>query len=151
MPLAFRIVGGDFQRRIFMCGTTAGAKETFDEQVCMPINGRVQCIDRCIHHIIAALNAANVATVASCCGHGNAPGSIMLEDGRCLGVYRDLKEADAAAELLKQASRSTNNGSTSASQIADSIEAACFPEPGEFIMPRESWLKEWCRQLRTCR
>lgn len=34
------------------------------------------------------------------------------------------------------------------SDIADSIEAACFPEQGQFIMPRESWLREWCRQLR---
>jgi hypothetical protein len=44
-----------------------------------------------------------------------------------------------------------NKQSTSASQIADSIQAACLPEPGLFISPRESWVREWCRQLRTLR
>lgn len=53
--------------------------------------------------------------------------------------------------IFEKMHTSTNSGSTSPSEIADSMEAACFPEPGEFIMPRESWLKEWCRQLRTCR
>ncbi len=42
----------------------------------MPINGRVQCIDFCIHNIIAALNAGGVRTAASCCGHGKIPGRI---------------------------------------------------------------------------
>jgi hypothetical protein len=70
-----------------MCGTSPGSVETFKEQVCMPINGRVQCIDKCIHHIVAALNAGNVRTVASCCGHSAKPGSILLEDGRCLGIF----------------------------------------------------------------
>ena len=50
-------------------------------KVCMPINGRVQCIDWCIHQIVAALNAGNIPTVASCCGHGNTKGNIILEDG----------------------------------------------------------------------
>jgi len=42
-----------------------------------------------------------------------------------------------------------NKQSTSASQIADSMQAACLPEPGLFISPRESWLREWVQQLRT--
>ena len=29
-----------------------GGKITFKNQVCMPINGRVQCIDYCIHQIV---------------------------------------------------------------------------------------------------
>ena len=47
-----------------------GGPETYRNQVCMPINGRVRSIDHCIHRIVAALKAANVPTVASCCGHG---------------------------------------------------------------------------------
>jgi hypothetical protein len=60
----------------------------------MPINGRLQSIDFCIADIVAALNAANIITVASCCGHPNAShdnqsktcGVISLEDGRELLV-----------------------------------------------------------------
>ena len=54
----------------------------------MPINGRVQCIDFCIHQIVAALNAGGVGTVASCCGHGKMPGRIDLDDGRTLLIAR---------------------------------------------------------------
>lgn len=61
-----------------------GDLKTYENQVAMPINGRVQCIDYCIHPIIAALNAGNVRTVASCCGHGTLHGRIDLEDGRVL-------------------------------------------------------------------
>ena len=32
--------------------------------------------------------------------------------------------------------------------VADSIEAACFLGKGLFVAPRESWLREWVRQLR---
>jgi len=66
-----------------------GASKTFDNQVCMPVNGRVQCIDRCIHQIVAALNAGGLTTIASCCGHGQMPGRIDLQDGRMLVITRD--------------------------------------------------------------
>lgn len=60
----------------------------------MPIKGRRQDIDACIADLVAALNAANITTVASCCGHGAKPGSIMLDDGRELIVKtRDLTES----------------------------------------------------------
>ena len=55
----------------------------------MPLNGRVQCIDYCIHQIVAALNAGGVRTLASCCGHGKMEGRIDLEDGRTLVVVND--------------------------------------------------------------
>ena len=61
-----------------------GGKKTFENQVSMPINGKVQCIDWCIHQIVAALNAGGVRTVASCCGHRKMDGNIILEDGRVL-------------------------------------------------------------------
>ena len=55
---------------------------TYECQIPMPINGRRQDIDFCIADIIAALNAANIPTVASCCGHKKMDGSIVLSDGR---------------------------------------------------------------------
>lgn len=55
-------------------------------QIPMAINGRRQDIDFCIADIVAALNAANITTVASCCGHGKQDGVISLEDGRELVI-----------------------------------------------------------------
>ena len=63
-----------------------GGPKTYANQACMPIGGKVQCIDWCIHQIVAALNAGGVRTVASCCGHGRMPGRIDLEDGRALVI-----------------------------------------------------------------
>jgi len=63
-----------------------GGKVTFENQVSMPLRGRVQCIDYCIHQIVAALNAGGVETVASCCGHQQQMGRIDLEDGRILWI-----------------------------------------------------------------
>ena len=63
-----------------------GGEITLRNQVCMPLNGRTQCIDYCIHHIVAALNAGGVRTVASCFGHGKMPGRVDLEDGRTLAI-----------------------------------------------------------------
>ena len=37
-----------------------GSAKTYENQVQMPINGRVRCIDWCIHPIVAALNAGGV-------------------------------------------------------------------------------------------
>jgi hypothetical protein len=59
---------------------------SYEHQVPMPIRGRRQDIDTCVADIVAALNAANITTVASCCGHGEQDGSIVLEDGRELIV-----------------------------------------------------------------
>ncbi len=61
---------------------------TYKCQVPMPIKGRRQDIDYCIADIVAALNAANIITVASCCGHSKADGNIILEDDRILIIPR---------------------------------------------------------------
>jgi hypothetical protein len=63
-----------------------GGALTFANQACVPINGKVQCIDWCIHQIVAALTAGGVETVASCCGHGQQRGRIDLKDGRVLWI-----------------------------------------------------------------
>jgi len=56
-------------------------------QTPMPINGRLCSIDYCIADIVAALNAANIPTVMSCCGHGDESiARIDLQDGRSLLV-----------------------------------------------------------------
>ena len=56
-----------------------GGEKTYANQVCMPINGRVVTIDRCIHDIVAALNAGGIRTVSSCCGHKETYGSIIIK------------------------------------------------------------------------
>ena len=63
---------------------------SYECQVPMPIKGRRQDIDFCIADIVTALNAANIPTVISCCGHKQlkgAPGIVNLEDGRSLQIY----------------------------------------------------------------
>ena len=60
----------------------------------MPLNGRVQSIDWCIHRIVAALNAGGVRTIASCCGHGKVPGRIDLEGGKVLAIFPLSKVQD---------------------------------------------------------
>ena len=75
------------------CDGEPGSLATYAGQVALPINGRVQGIDECIHRIVAALNAGNVRTTASCCGHGKMPGCILLEDGRVLAIYSSPEDA----------------------------------------------------------
>ena len=67
-----------------------GGTETYANQVCMAINGRVRAIDWCIHKIVAALNAGGVETIACCCGHGTQPGRIDLVDGRVLMIQEGV-------------------------------------------------------------
>lgn len=62
------------------------SEKTHANQAAMPVNGRVICVDWCIHHIVAALNAAGIETIASCCGHGLRDGIISLSDGRDLHI-----------------------------------------------------------------
>ena len=79
------------------CDSPGGVK-TYAHQVSMPINGRVRCIDYCIHRIVAALNAANILTVASCCGHEVMPGRIDLDDGRVLVLFASKDACQALGQ-----------------------------------------------------
>ena len=65
-----------------------GSEKTYANQACLPINGKVRCIDWCIHQIVAALNAGGIETVACCGGHGEIDGRIDLADGRVLWIKR---------------------------------------------------------------
>ena len=65
-------------------------------QIPMPIKGRRQDIDFCIADIVAALNAFNITTVMSCCGHGDESIAVInLEDGRELSI-KNVKIIDRA-------------------------------------------------------
>jgi len=68
-----------------------------------------QSIDACIADIVRALNKGGVKTKASCCGHGETPGDIILCDGRNLTITtRDIKNfpppppPPPSNELLKE-------------------------------------------------
>lgn len=50
-------------------------------------------LDRCIAGLVETLNKAGYRTVASCCGHGNRPGSIAFANGQELIVARNYDEA----------------------------------------------------------
>ena len=67
-----------------LCDNECGGHKLYANQHLMPLNGRVRSIDPCIAHIVAALNAGGVETVACCCGHGQEDGRIDLADGRVL-------------------------------------------------------------------
>lgn len=62
---------------------------SYECQIPMPLNGRLQSIDYCIADIVGALNAANLSTVASCCGHEKGDADIMLEDGRVIRIDKN--------------------------------------------------------------
>lgn len=83
--------------------TECCAMGSYDCQVPMAIGGRRRDIDFCLADIVAALNAANIGTVASCCGHGQMLGDIRLEDGRVLKIENGVRpweriERDASAQ-----------------------------------------------------
>lgn len=46
----------------------------------------MKAVDRCIAPIVQALNDAGILTASSCCGHGEAEGAIILQDGRTLVI-----------------------------------------------------------------
>lgn len=81
------------QKSCDKCDSPGGIK-TYENQVIMPLNGKVECIDWCIHHIVAALNAAGVETIASCCGHCRQNGRIDLKDGRILLIKQKREKND---------------------------------------------------------
>jgi len=64
-----------------------------DDTVIVMVGFKACGIDRCIAPIVRALNAWGIRTVASCCGHNNRPGSIILEDGRELIIAPDFETA----------------------------------------------------------
>jgi hypothetical protein len=62
------------------------------EAAMVPIaNTRGHC-DPCLAPYVQALNDAGLDTLASCCGHGRRPGSIMMRSGQVLLILADRDE-----------------------------------------------------------
>ena len=89
------------KRSTCQCNEFPNGEETLRNRICLPINGRILGIDFCIHKIVAALNAANIPTSASCCGHGKIKGNIVLEDGRTMIIQQTPESTDAWNEVIK--------------------------------------------------
>lgn len=71
-------------------------------------------MDRCITPILDALNAAGIQTLASCCGHGKRPGSIMLADGREFIIAPDFETARLIERAFAKLSPSLADGTRGA-------------------------------------
>lgn len=55
--------------------------------------------DPCIEPLVRALNDGGLRTVASCCGHGRRPSSVVFSDGRVLLVLPSMEDYDRLAGL----------------------------------------------------
>lgn len=75
---------------------------TYEHTIPMPIKGRRQDIDFCIADIVTALNATNIETEASCCGHNKIPGSIILSDGREIIIVKNAEERNKIFKIFYQ-------------------------------------------------
>lgn len=63
-------------------------------------NGQFVSVDSCIADIIQALNNTGIRTVASCCGHGKQPSSIILADGKEIRIFPDWESARKVDKLF---------------------------------------------------
>jgi len=67
-------------------------------------NGRATVFcDPEIVDLVKALNDGGIKTVASCSGHGELNGSIILKDGRCLIITPTLDELNKLFSLQRKA------------------------------------------------
>jgi hypothetical protein len=55
--------------------------------------------DPCLAPLVEALQP--IGTIASCCGHGKQPGSVVLADGRELMILPDFESARRAERLVE--------------------------------------------------
>ena len=58
-------------------------------------------IDPCLKPLLKVLNDGGFETIASCCGHGHQPGTIMLSDGRELLILPDWNAAREVTNLFR--------------------------------------------------
>lgn len=73
--------------------------------------------DPCIEPLVRALNAAGLRTIASCCGHGTHPTSVVLDDDRFVVVvdratYEQMEAGASKGD--EQERREPTNGSVEA-------------------------------------
>jgi hypothetical protein len=63
---------------------------------------KIKPVDSCIAPIVDALNRAEIYTICSCCGHGELPGQIDLEDDRVLTVFSKEQFQDEWSVVKKE-------------------------------------------------
>lgn len=119
----------------------------YPEATAQHVAGKViEDIDRCIAPLIVALRDAGIETIESCCGHGNARGSVILADGRWLVIFTDRNEALAAqvidapsklAQLLAQRAMVVRERDQLADELS-SLRAARDEARAELTKAREA-------------
>ena len=68
-------------------------------------------VDPCIAPLVQALNDGGIQTEASCCGYGNRPGSIILEDkNRWLFISSDYEEGQKIDKIHSKAGYKSMGG-----------------------------------------
>ena len=102
-----------------------GNPKTYENQAALPLEGRIVAVDSCIHHIVAALNAGGVKTVASCCGHELMRGNIVLEDGRTLLIIPTPKDLDEWGEVLDMDEELRKEGRDRLDRIREEARSGC--------------------------
>ena len=83
-------------------------------------------VDSCIAQIVLCLNAGDIMTVASCCGHGNRPGNIALEDGRELVIAPNYEAGRAIDKMFANIQGEWSPIQNLVSAVSDLM--ICFPE-----------------------
>ena len=53
---------------------------SYEHCIPMSVNNKVVHIDLCVAQLVASLEAGGMRPVASCCGHGTTPPSVLLDD-----------------------------------------------------------------------
>jgi len=93
-------------------------------------------VDPCIQTLVQAINDAGFQTLNCCCGHGQRPGWIALEDGRHILIAKDheeMRRMDEGFPALVDANIYEN-------------EVICpFCHEGDFdLIGLRSHLTKWC-------
>lgn len=113
---------------------------TYTCQVPMPIGGRLVSVDACIADLVAALNAANIRTLASCGGHGNeSVANIALEDGRMLHI------TGHASTCVRAGAQMVEGSGNWAADLITSLQAEV-----ERLRVENDLLNEPCRRHPPC-
>lgn len=89
------------------------------------LNGKECRIDSCIADIVLALNDCGIKTIASCCGHFNRWGNIVLDDGRELIIAPDYDSARAFDKVHGRPISDDRHGLYSSPQGLISIVYKC--------------------------
>jgi len=71
---------------------------TYEHCIPMSVHREVVWIDFCVAHLVATLEAGGLRPIASCCGHGKMPPSVLLEDRTNIVMLTD----EQAEETMKR-------------------------------------------------